>query len=76
MPIFEYKCQDCEAKFEKLILREGAEAELVCPECGQAHLRRELSTFSAHTHGASSTPALPRCPSGGVCRTPGACGLN
>jgi putative FmdB family regulatory protein len=76
MPIFEYKCQECGAKFEKLIYREGAEAELVCPECGKQDLKRELSTFAAHTSGAASTSKLPQCPSGGVCRTPGACGLN
>ena len=37
MPIYEYKCQDCGTKFEKLVRRsEGPELE--CPSCGQKHL--------------------------------------
>jgi putative FmdB family regulatory protein len=75
MPIFEYRCEECGKKFEKLIYREADEAELTCPECGKAHPHRELSTFAAHTGGRSSSSA-PRCPSGGMCPTPGACGLN
>ncbi|MGO9239437.1 MAG: FmdB family zinc ribbon protein [Bryobacteraceae bacterium] len=75
MPIFEYSCEGCGTKFEKLIYRQDDEAALACPECGKAHPRRELSTFAAHSHGSASAD-LPRCPSGGMCPTPGACGLN
>ena len=75
MPIFEYCCEECGKKFEKLIYRDADEAELACPECGKQHLHRELSTFAAHTGGTSSD-SLPRCPSGGMCPTPGACGMN
>ena len=74
MPIFEYKCEECGTKFEKLIYRSSEEAALSCPECGKQHLHRELSTFAAHSHGTAE--AGPRCPSGGMCPTPGACGLN
>ena len=75
MPIFEYKCDECGTKFEKLIFRQSDEAALNCPECGKQQLHRELSTFAAHSH-APATQAGPRCPSGGMCPTPGACGLN
>ena len=73
MPIFEYKCEDCGTKFEKLMRRSSDEA--VCPSCGQAHLKQELSTFSAHANGAPKAAAAPSCP-GGMCRTPGLCGMN
>jgi putative FmdB family regulatory protein len=75
MPIFEYKCEDCGNRFEKLIRRDTEESELVCPACGKPHPAKQLSTFSAHAAGSSSKE-LPMCPNGGVCRTPGACGLN
>ena len=75
MPIFEYCCEECGKKFEKLIYRDSEEAELVCPDCGKQHLHRELSTFAAHTSGHSADSG-PRCPSGGMCPTPGACGMN
>jgi putative FmdB family regulatory protein len=74
MPIFEYKCEECGTKFEKLIYHTSDEAALSCPECGKQQLHRELSTFAAHSHGTAE--AGPRCPSGGMCPTPGACGLN
>jgi putative FmdB family regulatory protein len=75
MPIFEYLCQDCGTKFEKLVRRSEDAAALLCPSCGQKHLRQELSVFAAHAASAKQPPA-PMCPSGGPCRTPGACGLN
>ena len=76
MPIYEYKCDDCGTKFEKLV-RSGTQAsEVECPSCGENHLKQELSTFAAHANGHAKAPEGPMCPSGGMCRTPGACGLN
>jgi putative FmdB family regulatory protein len=74
MPIFEYKCQDCGTRFEKLVRRTGD--EVLCPSCGQSHLNQELSTFAAHAGGSGKKADVPMCPGGGPCRTPGACGLN
>ena len=34
MPIYEYSCEDCGTKFEKLVRRQGD--DVVCPSCGQA----------------------------------------
>jgi putative FmdB family regulatory protein len=75
MPIYEYLCQDCGTKFEKLVRRDSDIPELACPSCGKKRLSQELSTFAAH---ASSAPAkaqgMPPC--GAHCPTPGACGMN
>ena len=77
MPIYEYLCQDCGNKFEKLVRRANEAGDVVCPSCGQKHLKQEFSTFSAHSNGAAKKASdLPMCPSGGTCPTPGACGLN
>jgi putative FmdB family regulatory protein len=73
MPIFEYLCEDCGTKFEKLVRNGDAVA---CPSCGQAHLKTEFSTFSAHANGrAAKSESFPSCPSG-MCRTPDLCGRN
>lgn len=74
MPIFEYKCEGCGSRFEKLIRRAEDESGLCCPTCGQAQVAKQLSTFAAHAGGASDK--MPMCPSGGPCPTPGACGLG
>jgi putative FmdB family regulatory protein len=71
MPIFEYVCEDCGTKFEKLVRNGDAVA---CPDCGQAHLATALSTFAAHSgNGRAKASELPACP-GGMCRTPDICG--
>jgi len=74
MPIYEYSCQDCGTRFEKLVRRSTEVAELECPSCGEKHLRQELSTFAARANGASK-PEMPVCPSG-RCSNPGMCGMN
>jgi putative FmdB family regulatory protein len=73
MPIYEYLCEDCGTKFEKLV-RNGDRA--ACPSCGESHLTPQLSTFAAHANGPSkSQAAAPSCP-GGMCRMPDVCGRN
>jgi len=76
MPIYEYKCQDCGTRFEKLVRRSADAETLECPSCGQKRLNQELSVFAAHANGSSKSADVPMCPSGGRCPTPGACGLN
>jgi len=73
MPIFEYVCDDCGTKFEKLVRNNGD--AIACPSCGQAHLTTALSTFAAHSNGKAQAKAseFPACP-GGMCRTPDLCG--
>ncbi len=77
MPIYEYVCQDCGSKFEKLVRLSTATNELACPSCGNQRLERALSTFAAHSgQSASDGPGPGMCPGGGVCPTPGMCGLD
>jgi len=73
MPIFEYQCDDCGTKFEKLMRR--AEDQALCPSCGESHLTPQFSTFSARANGAPKESAMPSCASG-MCRTPDLCGRN
>ncbi len=75
MPIYEYKCETCETKFEKLVRSSDNRNELSCPACGERHLSQEYSTFSARANGASSEPAAPSC-GAGMCQRPGMCGMN
>jgi len=77
MPIFEYLCDDCGTRFEKLVRRAAGSGtdQVLCPECGESHLTQQLSTFSAHANGSARESALPACP-GGMCQTPDLCGRN
>jgi putative FmdB family regulatory protein len=82
MPIYEYRCDDCGTKFEKLVRRaavgevgEVGQAVLACPSCGQTRLKQEFSTFAAHANAGTKSAAPPACP-GGMCRNPGMCGMD
>jgi putative FmdB family regulatory protein len=59
MPIYEYRCEDCETAFEKLVrtFRE----DVACPGCGSLDVERLLSTF-AMAGGSDRGPS-----SGGGC---------
>jgi len=81
MPIFEYLCEDCGSKFEKLVRRPGAD-EVLCPSCGEGgHLEQQFSSFAAHSSGhalvdrGSFDQGMGSCPSG-MCSTPGLCGRS
>ncbi len=47
MPIFEYVCQECGNKFEKLILSSRRRKALRCPSCGAENVEKSISMFSA-----------------------------
>lgn len=47
MPMYEYACPDCGAKFEKLRRMSEADAPMRCPECGKESAQRQMSTFAA-----------------------------
>ncbi len=75
MPIYEYRCDDCGTKFEKLVRRTEDVPGIECPSCGKKHLTQELSTFAAPANGGSKSSDMPACPSG-RCTNPGVCGMN
>jgi putative FmdB family regulatory protein len=73
MPIFEYQCDDCGTKFEKLVRR--SDESTLCPSCGESHVTTQYSTFAARANGTAKESAMPSCPSG-MCQNPGFCGRN
>lgn len=57
MPIYEYRCQECEQRFEKLVLAMDREPEdLVCPACGSLDVRRLISRVSVSS-GEGAAPS-------------------
>jgi len=52
MPIYEYTCRSCGAKFEKIVSSRGV--EVACQQCGSSSVERLLSVFSV---ARSSQPA-------------------
>lgn len=46
MPIYEYACQDCRARFQKLVRGFGDPSGLLCPRCHSARISRMISRFA------------------------------
>lgn len=66
MPIYEYVCQDCGQKYDKLVRSLSAQIELECPQCGSSQGEKALSMFGAlgtnsTSQGSSDFAAAPSC---------------
>ena len=77
MPIYEYTCKACDAKFEELVRTMSSDAKVKCPECGSPKTARALSVFavSSESGGKASSSAAndPMC---GRCGgPPGSCAM-
>ena len=73
MPIYEYTCDKCDAKFEKLVKSINSTAAVPCPSCGGKKTSRQFSSFAVgagegksagHDHGGGCgcCSAAPSCP--------------
>ena len=72
MPIYEYVCRKCNAKFDRLVRSmSGGDADdkAKCPECGSPQAARVVSTFAVGAEGPKSSSAAAAGP--GMC---GRCG--
>jgi putative FmdB family regulatory protein len=60
MPLYEYVCQSCESRFEKLVRRFGD--EVACPTCASGAVDKQLSVFAVAS--SPATPAFAGCGAG------------
>lgn len=79
MPIFEYRCNDCNNKFEILHLSKENIDEIICPNCNSKNYKKLFSKiakpisddadFGNSDFGADdySNYSGPSCCSGGMC---------
>jgi putative FmdB family regulatory protein len=66
MPIFEFKCKNCQHVFEELVFSSNSSAEeIICPECGEKKADKLMSAFSSSGTSSSGSGGAPSCgPSG------------
>jgi putative FmdB family regulatory protein len=70
MPIYEYVCDDCGVRYERIVLSQGQ--EVACPKCSSTRHTLQLSVFSAHSGSSGNGASSSEASSGGSC----ACGLG
>ncbi len=78
MPIYEYTCGACQARFDQLQRTMSSAADdprPACPECGSPQTSRSLSVFAVAADTAGRSDAAPA----GMCgcgKVPGSCGMG
>ena len=59
MALYEYKCADCDERFEKMRSMSASDEPAECPECGSVESRRLISNFAMVTPGDSAMSSNP-----------------
>ncbi len=75
MPLYEYQCSTCEARFDALRGMSEADDPIPCPQCESSETRRIISLFSAiGDQGviAGDGPSCDSCSPSSSCATCGA----
>ena len=60
MPIYEFKCLECNNTFEKLFFNSDEKIDLSCPECKSPSLKRVVSesSYAMGTGSGSKQPSI------------------
>ena len=72
MPIYEFKCTDCNKTFEKLFFNSDEKVDLSCPECKSLSLVRVVSGASyalGNKGGKKATVSTKSCGPTNKCMT-------
>jgi putative FmdB family regulatory protein len=75
MPLYEYRCSDCKAKFELIVSHQHAD-DVVCMKCRSEKVRRLISVFAmprglGDDYGYDDAPSMGSCGCGD-----GGCGCH
>ncbi|MCD6309216.1 MAG: zinc ribbon domain-containing protein [Candidatus Eremiobacteraeota bacterium] len=73
MPIYEYVCNKCGKQFEKVVMPEKGDSNIVCPGCNSSDVKRKFSMFASKMGPSASSrdsfKSLSQIQSGDACST-------
>ncbi len=73
MPIYEYLCNECDARFERIVINK--QQEIACPKCASKKATLQLSVFATSSNGNSAKSSTSSSGGGGSC-CGGGCGCH
>ena len=73
MPVYEYTCKACDAKFERLLKTMSGKERIKCPECGSTKTARAHSVFAVGAAAPKSSAAPRSCAD---CAGSGSCPMS
>jgi putative FmdB family regulatory protein len=78
MPIYEYVCEECQTRHERIVMSNGSKVE--CPKCGSKRQSIQFSVFAAHNgsngSSASTSPSSAASTDASCGCTPRTCGCH
>jgi len=60
MPIYEFRCKQCEKEFEVLFFSISENREVLCPACNSSQVEKLMSVFGG-TFGSTSSSSCSSC---------------
>ncbi|MBZ0199769.1 MAG: zinc ribbon domain-containing protein [Ignavibacteriaceae bacterium] len=80
MPVFEYRCTECGAKYDVLHKSAKSIENVTCPKCNSANSKKLFSTFNSAADGTysfvDSKSAKQTAPASSCACGTGGCGIN
>jgi putative FmdB family regulatory protein len=64
MPIYEYRCEECDEPFEVFVRSPSQQTDPPCPKCGSRNVKKAVSLFGVGGKGRSKSSAASCGPSG------------
>jgi putative FmdB family regulatory protein len=61
MPIYEYRCEECDELFEIFVRSFSQQTRLTCPKCGSQRVKKAVSLFGV---GGTDSSVRGSCTSG------------
>ncbi len=55
MPIYEYRCRECDELFEVFVRSPSQKANPTCPKCGSQKVKKAVSLFGVGGAGSSDS---------------------
>ena len=74
MPIYEYLCEDCDTRFERIVLKK--QQEIACPKCASKKAAIQLSVFATTGNGSGAAKSSTSNSGGGGSCCGGGCGCH
>jgi len=74
MPIYEYVCEDCDTRFERIVLNK--QQEIACPNCTSKKASIQLSVFATPGNGNGAATKSSTSSGGGGSCCGGGCGCH
>jgi putative FmdB family regulatory protein len=64
MPIYEYRCKECDEPFEVFVRSSSQQTDPTCPNCGSQKVKKAVSLFGVGGTVGGNTSAASCAPSG------------